>query len=100
VVHPSRWPRVLAVMSLALLSLCASAQAQTFSVPINVGGANNPATNQDFSYTPQVAVDSSGNIFVVWEDDAAANNNILFSRSTDGGKTFSVPANISKSTGF
>jgi hypothetical protein len=37
----------------------------------------------------------------VWEDDTASNSNILFSRSTDGGVTFSTaPQNLSNSTGY
>ena len=36
----------------------------------------------------------------MWEDDAANNSNILFSRSTDGGATFSTPQNISRTTSF
>lgn len=103
-VYPSRWPRVLAVMSLVLLSMCAVSQAQTqgptFTAPINI--SNTQGTTKDNSFTAQVAVDASGNIFVVWEDDAAdfSHNSILCSRSTDGGKSFSTPVNVSKSANF
>lgn len=93
-VHPSRWSQMVAVVGLGMALLCGSAQAQTFSAPKNV------SNNADFSVTPQMAVDASGNISVVWEDDTASNSNILFSRSTDGGMTFSAPKNLSNTSGF
>jgi hypothetical protein len=94
VVNPSRFGQVFAVVALGLFGLCASAQAQVFST------AKNVSNNTDYSYTPQVAVDAAGNIYAVWEDDTANNSNILFSRSTDGGATFSVPRNLSNSSGW
>src|SRR5579859_6456294 len=60
----------------------------TFSTPINV--SHDPAD----SASPQLAVDTSGNIFIVWENDTL-NLGIAFSRSTDGGITFSAPAILS-----
>ena len=93
-VHPSRFGQVIAVVALGLFGLCASAEAQVFST------AKNVSNNSDYSLTPQVAVDAAGNIYAVWEDDTANNSNILFSRSTDGGVTFSVPRNLSNSSGW
>ncbi len=93
-VYPSRFGQVFAVVLLGLLGLCANAQAQVFST------AKNVSNNSDYSYTPQVAVDAAGNIYAVWEDDTANNSNILFSRSTNGGATFSVPRNLSNSSGW
>jgi hypothetical protein len=43
---------------------------------------------------PQVAVDDSDRVFVVWQD-----NNITFTYSTDGGKTFQSPVAIPGSSG-
>jgi hypothetical protein len=94
VVYPSRFGQVFAVVALGLFGLCASAQAQVFST------AKNVSNNSHYSLTPQVAVDTAGNINVVWEDDTANNSNILFSRSTDGGATFSAPRNLSNSSGY
>jgi phosphatidylethanolamine-binding protein (PEBP) family uncharacterized protein len=98
VVRPSRWTQVLAILSLGSSLMCATSRAQIpFSAPKNV------SNNADFSLTPQVAVDGGGNIYAVWEDDNATNSNnsnILFSRSTDGGVTFSTPTNVSKSSGL
>lgn len=93
-VHPSRF-RPIVVAILGLLSMCAGARAQVVFSP-----AKNVSNNTDFSMTPQMGVDAAGNISVVWEDDTANNSNILFSRSTDGGKTFSTPKNLSNSSGF
>ena len=61
----------------------------TFSTPQNL--SNDPAG----SSSPQIAVDSSGNINVVWQDNTPGNYQIFFSRSSDGGATFSAPMNIS-----
>jgi hypothetical protein len=95
VVNPSRFGRIAAVAILGLLSMCVRAQAQlTFSA------AKNVSNNADFSVTPLAAVDAAGNINVVWEDDTANNSNILFSRSTDSGATWSTPRNLSGSTGY
>jgi|GEM_PF-1282592 len=89
------WGHFLAVSILGVAATVSTASAQ---LPFSV--AKNISNNSDFSFTPQTAVDSSGDIFVVWEDDASSNNNILFSRSSDGGATFSAPKIISSSTRF
>ena len=89
-----RWGHiVVAILGLAVLGVAAHAQVP-FSVPLNV------SNNSDYSFTPQVAVDSAGNIYAVWEDDTSSNSNILFSRSTDGGLTFSAPKSLSNTSGF
>ena len=94
-VSRNRWGQLAVAAVLGFFVFCGAAQAQlTFSAP------NNVSANSDFSFTPQMAVDSAGNIYAVWEDDAANNNNILFSRSTDGGATFSTPRNLSNTSGF
>ncbi len=67
----------------------------TFSTPRNLSN-NNTAT----SLHPEIAVDSSGNINVVWEDNAPGQYDIFISRSTDGGATFSTPKNVSSNTGW
>lgn len=89
------WNHALAVMILGLAMLSTTAHAQ---VPFS--GPKNISNNSDFSFTPQVSVDSAGNIFIVWEDDTDTNANILFSRSTDGGVTFSTPQSVSHTSGF
>lgn len=90
--QPGSW--ILAIVIFGLMVLCAPAQAQQFSAPKNV------SNNSDFSFTPVVAVDSNGTIYMAWEDDTDTNSNILLSRSTDGGLTFSTPINVSNTPGF
>src|ERR1043166_3636474 len=94
VLYPSRWLRKVAVVATGILSMCVGLRAQNWSAPANV------SNNGDFSATPQVAADAAGNINVVWEDDTDTNSNILFSRSTDGGATFSTPVNVSPGSAF
>jgi len=86
--------QIFALAILGLLVTCVSAQAQQFSATKNI------SNNSDFSFTPQVAVDSNGTIYMAWEDDTATNSNILFSHSTDGGATFSAPINLSNTSGL
>lgn len=88
------WIHIFAVVILGVLAACIPAQGQQFSVPINV------SNNADFSFTPQVAVDANGTIYMAWEDDTNTNSNILFSRSTDSGATFTAPINLSNTSGF
>ena len=81
-VYSKRWGHTAAILMLGLSVLCSPARSQQFSTPKNV------SNNADYSFTPQIAVDAAGNIYMAWEDDTANNSNILFSRSTDGGATF------------
>src|SRR6266850_631478 len=92
-VHRKSWGHVVTIVILGLAVMCAPASSQQFSTPKNV------SNNSDFSFTPQLAVDLGGNIYVVWEDDTNTNSNILSSRSTDGG-TFSAPKGVSNNAGF
>jgi len=98
-VHRKSWGRIVVIVILGLAVLCTTARAQ-FSPPKSI---SNNSIDSHGSFTPQTAVDSVGNIFVVWEDDTASNSNILsnilFSRSTDGGMSFSLPVNLSNSPG-
>ncbi len=74
-----------------LISLLAASplalQAQVaFSPPTNV--SNGPAPQ----YGQQMIVDSAGNVDIVWTGP-------VFSRSTDGGSTFSAPVQVSNGSG-
>src|SRR5205814_6927339 len=62
----------------------------TFSAPTNLSATMNTAL---FS-VPQIAVDTAGNINVVWESDTG-NLAVWFSGSSDGGNTFSAPKMVS-----
>src|SRR5690348_18472022 len=85
-------------LALALFAFAAAAaQAQaSFSPPAKIS-ADMLATGE-----PQTAVAQNGNVYVVWSDQASActasgcNKDVLFSRSTDHGATFSAPLNLSK----
>jgi hypothetical protein len=50
------------------------------------------------SLSPQLAVDSSGNISVVWESDSTPFG-VLYSHSTNGGTSFSSPVDLATNTG-
>src|SRR2546430_17314408 len=90
-----RWGHFVAVTILGLAATVSTTNAQLpFSAPRNV------SNNLDSTFTPQTAVDSAGNIFVVWEDDTNTNANILFSRSSESGETFSTTINLSHSRLF
>ena len=67
----------------------------TFSAPMDIA---HRAAGQAL-YAPQIAVDRKGNINVVWEDTAAGGWEIFYSRSVDGGATFSSPKVISNDAG-
>jgi len=51
-----------------------------------------------FGTEPYMAVDCEGRINIVWQD--AATSNILFTRSNDGGQTFSKPRSASGSPSY
>src|SRR5207253_1299478 len=77
---------------LVVAAMAADGQV-VFSRPVN---ASNSAGN---SQLPQIAVDERGNINMVWLDDSPGNFSVFFSKSSDGGVTFSSPMNLSSSPG-
>ena len=60
----------------------------SFNVPVDV------SSNAGQSGTPQIAV-SNNNVYVVWMDNTSGRYDILFTKSTDGAKSFGTPINIS-----
>jgi len=64
----------------------------TFGDPINMS----KNTDMD-SYLPYIAA-SGNNIYAVWTVASDRNHAIFFTKSTDGGHTFSDPVNLSKNT--
>jgi hypothetical protein len=71
--------------------------AKSFSAPINVSHSSGCAgLDSRYEDEQQIQVDSSGNVNLVWDDSVAG---VMFSRSSDGGKTFSLPAIISPPQG-
>jgi hypothetical protein len=59
----------------------------------------NLSDNPGESRFPAIAVDSVGNINVVWEDSTPGNPEIYFTRSIDNGATWSPAVNISATPG-
>src|SRR5579884_2865615 len=65
-----------------------SKQLQPSSVvPVNVSQNQNTENKN-----PKLAIGENGNIYIVWEN--FSEDQILFSRSTDGGATFSSPISL------
>ena len=66
----------------------------TFATPINV------SNNDGQSYFPAVVPDARGGVSIVWEDDTGNDqSDVFYVHSADGGKTFSVPVNLSANSG-
>ncbi|HZM90799.1 MAG TPA: sialidase family protein [Blastocatellia bacterium] len=65
----------------------------TFNEPLNVSGSGGTG------FDPEIAIDSRDAINVVWQDTAPGPAVIMFSRSTDGGASFSEPKRISTGSG-
>jgi hypothetical protein len=51
------------------------------------------------AFSPKVALDSNNNIYVVWGGTQGGGRSVIFTRSTDGGSTFTQPKEISDSAG-
>ena len=67
----------------------------TFSTPVSL------SKNNGQSWFPSLAVEPSGAVSVAWEDDTGrTTSDILLSRSTDGGATFSDPVDLSADAGL
>jgi len=64
----------------------------TFFAPKNV------SNNSNASFYPDLAVDSSGYINLVWADNGSGNYDIYYSRSEDGGATWSARINLSSTS--
>lgn len=78
---------------LKVVYLRSTDQGETFTDPLVISGASNVASD------PEIAVDSGDGINVVWQDQESGVSSIMFSRSIDGGSTFSEPRRISTGTG-
>jgi len=67
----------------------------TFSNP-----AQNLSKNSGNSINPSMTMDTTGAINVGWQDNTPGKANVFFARSTDGGVTFTSPAqNVSNDSG-
>jgi hypothetical protein len=68
-------------------------QGATYTSAVDV------SRSSGFAVEPEIAVDPSDAINVVWEDTAPGSSQIMFARSTDSGVTFSEPHQISTGPG-
>ena len=66
---------------------------QTFSPLINL--SQDPGR----SILPKIALSSSQSLYIVWQDDTPGNREVLYARSTDGGRTFTAAQNLSQNSG-
>jgi hypothetical protein len=82
-----KFTRSIAAFALALAA-CTGATAQVFGPEIRLSNNSGP------SVTPNIAVVGS-NVYVAWSENVGAQAEIYYSRSTDGGVTFSAAANLS-----
>lgn len=80
-------------LGLKVVFLRSTDQGETFTDPLVVSGESNTASE------PEIAVDSSDGINVVWQDQKSGVSVIMFVRSIDGGATFSEPRRLSTGTG-
>jgi hypothetical protein len=69
---------------------------RTFSSSVNVSRTHPFGVTG----TAAMAIDEQGNISVVWGDISTSNFEIFYSQSTNGGRSFSVPVNISNNVGL
>lgn len=68
---------------------------QTFSIPVNV------TNNAEKSWPPDMAVDAQGTIYLVWtEGNFVEDEKLMFSVSTDGGDSFSMPRVLAGPLGY
>jgi hypothetical protein len=66
----------------------------TFTNPVDISRSSGNA------FEPEIAVDPNDGINVVWEDNGDGTQAVMFTRSSDGGATFSTPLKVSQGTGI
>jgi BNR/Asp-box repeat. len=70
-------------------------KGKSFSQPVQVNKVPEPIIAHD-EYRPKIQLDSNGNIYLTWTRSLEKRHtgNIRFSRSSDGGNTFSDPVTV------
>lgn len=66
----------------------------TFSERVNLS-----QSPQVTSLNPRIAVGPKGTIFVLWHEVLAGDTEVFLARSTDEGRTFAMPENVSRTPG-
>jgi hypothetical protein len=82
----------LIIASLGFLLIAQIAQA-------NWTTAKRLTWNSGSSWYPGIAVDTSGNLHVVWDDDTPGNREIYYKKSTDGGSTWMPSQRLTRNSG-
>ena len=82
------WDDVINGQNVVMFSRSTDA-GETFSAPTRVSRGSGSANESN------IAADSTGRIHVVWVDTGEGDAEAFYSRSTDGGDTFSDPVNVS-----
>jgi hypothetical protein len=76
-----------------IMAVKSSDYGATWTAPFNISNTTG------FSRSPSLKADLIGNVNVVWMDQTPGNYEVYFSRSTDGGTTWSQAVNASNTTG-
>src|SRR2546427_595239 len=71
-----------------------SSDGRTWSVPIRVNNDAGGASQSE----PALALDSANAIYIAWTDSRTGNNDVFFSKSTDGGLSFSANVRVNDVT--
>jgi PKD repeat protein len=67
-----------------------SSDGRTWTAPLRVNNDGGAAAQAD----PSIALDSRNNISLVWTDSRNGNNDVFYSKSTDGGLSFSTNVRV------
>jgi len=67
---------------------------KTFSKPVNISQSEGVSSTH-----PKIRVSKNGNIFCVWHEVVSGNTEVFMVNSTDQGKTFPLPFNLSQLPG-
>jgi hypothetical protein len=97
-----RWSLILFIIPLII---CVLISCDSQFNPVQVKGQTyhevlplHLSTNTLFAYDPQMTVSANNNVLIVWtgaDTAGSGDTNIYFSRSIDGGKTFTPPVILS-----
>ncbi|MGH9829068.1 MAG: sialidase family protein, partial [Blastocatellia bacterium] len=62
---------------------------------VTFGDQINISNSKGIAFAPSISVDSQDGIDVAWQDNGSGTNTVVFSRSMDGGQTWSAPIPVS-----